>query len=96
MSERTYTLRTAWGSWPGLTLAQCEEKAAEIMADDPEAAPYMEPEGVADRRPSLRRGLPYGWWKNRDFWVTLICLFMFIAMLFILVSAWYFDWKPVM
>lgn len=47
-------------------------------------------------RASLRHGLPYGWWKRRDFWVAAICLVMFTIMLTVLVLAWYFDWKSVM
>jgi hypothetical protein len=40
-------------------------------------------------------GLPYGWWKDPDFWVPVILLLMLIIMTLILIAAWFFDWQGV-
>jgi hypothetical protein len=48
-------------------------------------------------RPSLRHGLPFGWWKNPDVWGGIIVAVMFAAtvILFaVVVAAWFFDLKP--
>lgn len=44
--------------------------------------------------PSLRHGLPYGWWKNIDVWAGAICLIILIAMLAGILVAWFLDLKP--
>ena len=48
-------------------------------------------------RPSLRHGLPYGWWKSTDFWEGLfafVMMLMFGMMFGVIVSAWFLDWQP--
>ena len=43
-------------------------------------------------RPSLRHGLPYGWWKSGDFWAGVITLMTF-ALLGLIIGAWFVDLK---
>lgn len=45
-------------------------------------------------RPSLRHGLPYGWWKSPDAWAAGICLLLFVGTMAFLLAAWFLDWKP--
>ena len=47
-----------------------------------------------NRKPSLRHGLPYGWWKNPDVWAGAIVLFILCPMMWLLLAAWFLDWKP--
>lgn len=47
-----------------------------------------------NRKPSLRHGLPYGWWKNPDIWAGAIVLFVLCPMTWLLLAAWFLDWKP--
>lgn len=46
-------------------------------------------------RPSLRHGLPYGWWKSTDVWAAGLSLLMLAGMLALILAAWFLDWKPV-
>lgn len=39
-------------------------------------------------RPSLRYGLPYGWWKSEGFWVA-ITAFMILPLLLVVLAAWF-------
>lgn len=47
-----------------------------------------------NRKPSLRHGLPYGWWKNSDIWAGAIVLFILSPMMWLILAAWFLDWKP--
>lgn len=44
-------------------------------------------------KPSLRHGLPYGWWKSGDFWAG-ICFVLTVSMMAMIIAAWFLDWKP--
>jgi hypothetical protein len=44
-------------------------------------------------QPSLRYGLPYGWWKDPATWVAAICVVMLILMLGGILAAWFLDLK---
>lgn len=48
----------------------------------------------AQQEPSLRHGLPYGWWKNPDVWAGGICLLLFAVTMLGILAAWFLDWKP--
>lgn len=39
-------------------------------------------------------GLPYRWWRDAEFWVSLVCLFAVGVLGFVLTAAWLLDWKP--
>ena len=43
-------------------------------------------------RPSLRHGLPFGWWKNPDFWVFVTCVLLLAATGLYLFGAWFWGW----
>lgn len=51
-------------------------------------------QAVRERQASLRRGLPYGWWKTATFWDVVMLLGLALAMALI-IAAWFLDWKPV-
>ena len=53
------------------------------------------PKCQAIRRPTMKRGLPYGWWKSADVWAGAIVLFILCPMVWLLLAAWFLDWKPV-
>lgn len=38
---------------------------------------------------NLKRGLPYGWWKDADFWITLVLGIPALIMLLIILDAWF-------
>jgi len=40
-------------------------------------------------RPSLRRGLPYGWWKNTDVWAGGLSLLILVIFGIALTLAWW-------
>ena len=44
-------------------------------------------------RVTLRSGLPYGWWKHRDFYRGVLAIVSFLAMIALgaLVLGMYFD-----
>lgn len=42
---------------------------------------------------SIRRGLPYGWWKSPDFWAATISLLCLSGLASVLFLAWFLDWK---
>lgn len=46
---------------------------------------------------SFRHGLPYGWWKNTDVWAATISAISLIGvalMMWLVLAAWFLDWKP--
>lgn len=42
----------------------------------------------------LKHGLPYGWWRSPDFWATAMFLFIACPMMWLILAAWWLDWKP--
>lgn len=46
------------------------------------------------RRPSLRHGLPYGWWRSPDFWAAVFFLSVFCSFMTVVFLAWWLDLKP--
>lgn len=44
---------------------------------------------MGDRRPSLRHGLSFGWWKSADFWVAGLCLLILSGLGTVLFAAWW-------
>lgn len=42
-------------------------------------------------RPSLRHGLPYGWWKSASLWVALASAAIFIGLLTFLVNVYLYG-----
>lgn len=41
-----------------------------------------------------KTGLDYGWWKSADFWAGAIVLFILGPMMWLILAAWFLDWKP--
>ncbi len=44
---------------------------------------------MSERRPSLRHGLPLGWWRNPDLWVSVLIGIPMLAMLLFILGAWF-------
>lgn len=47
---------------------------------------------MSTTRPSLRRGLPYGWWRSRRLWdgiVALLVALLALTMLTLVVLSWW-------
>ena len=42
----------------------------------------------------LKKGLPYGWWKDIDMWANAVMLTGLTALGACLIAAWLFDLKP--
>ena len=40
---------------------------------------------------TLRRGLPYGWWRDPEFWTVAVCAVFLFALIAALVLAWLFH-----
>jgi hypothetical protein len=64
--------------------------------DDPRHSDGCLSCGAAIRRErraeALRRGLPYGWWKDPDN-VAMVVWFLCSIVLAVLILAWGVDWK---
>lgn len=46
---------------------------------------------------SWKTGLRYGWWKNTDVWaatISGISLIGMALMFWLVMAAWFLDWKP--
>ena len=41
-----------------------------------------------------KRGLPYQWWKDLDLWLEVGSAIVLGVILFLLLAAWFLDWKP--
>ena len=46
-----------------------------------------------NERPSLRHGLPFGWWRDPDFWGTFATIVIFALLGLVLLAAWFLDLK---
>jgi hypothetical protein len=44
-------------------------------------------------RPSIRHGLPYGWWRSPDVWASIFCLLLFIWTVWLIIALWFFGWE---
>lgn len=44
---------------------------------------------MSGQRPTLRRGLPYGWWKNPDIWAFCTMLLMIAGLGLGLFMGWF-------
>ena len=42
-------------------------------------------------KPSLRHGLPYGWWKNPHVWGSAASIIALVALMTYTVTAWLFG-----
>lgn len=42
---------------------------------------------------SERKGLPYGWWKSKDFWLTVLGGLVPLVMFAFVIAAWFLDWS---
>lgn len=42
----------------------------------------------------IRQGLPYGWWRDADFWALMFFVFVACPMLWFILAAWFLGWTP--
>lgn len=45
-----------------------------------------------NRRASLRHGLPYGWWKDANFWAFTTSVLLLSGLGLLLFGAWFWGW----
>jgi hypothetical protein len=41
----------------------------------------------------VKRGLPYGWWKDPDTWAGAVLLLTVIGLGIVLFGAWFLAWQ---
>lgn len=46
-------------------------------------------QAIRARRPSLRRGLPYGWWKDPEVLAAIACVFAIGVTGAVILTAWF-------
>jgi hypothetical protein len=40
----------------------------------------------------VKRGLPFGWWRNPDVWAAGVLLIVVVGLSVVLLGAWFWGW----